>query len=204
MVERCARRTSPGPVPSFPASRRQRSHGGFPRSDRGPPLDCGRGRCAGTGLRRATTPSKRPAPCTPTPACARPQCGRRLMTLGSGARTSSSWPPRPPRATSWCRAMPPGARRARRGTLEMASFQSVCGASVMAAKAAWLAVRTGEADCGVAARVNSPRAGSGRVLRGHGAGRRQGAAAVGRPISCAAPCRTGGRYRGEPGPRPTA
>src|SRR5690606_29517504 len=30
------------------------------------------------------------------------------------------------------------------GSLEIASFQSVCGASLMAAKAAWQAVRTGE------------------------------------------------------------
>jgi 3-oxoacyl-[acyl-carrier-protein] synthase-3 len=36
------------------------------------------------------------------------------------------------------------------GALELASFQSVCASSVMAAKAAYLAVRTGEVDCGAA------------------------------------------------------
>ena len=36
------------------------------------------------------------------------------------------------------------------GALELASFQSVCASSVMAAKAAWLAVRASEADCAVA------------------------------------------------------
>jgi 3-oxoacyl-[acyl-carrier-protein] synthase-3 len=33
------------------------------------------------------------------------------------------------------------------GTLELASFQSVCASSIMAAKTAWMAVRTGETDC---------------------------------------------------------
>jgi 3-oxoacyl-[acyl-carrier-protein] synthase-3 len=33
------------------------------------------------------------------------------------------------------------------GALEVASFQSVCASSLMAAKAAWNAVRTGDADC---------------------------------------------------------
>jgi 3-oxoacyl-[acyl-carrier-protein] synthase III len=33
------------------------------------------------------------------------------------------------------------------GALELASFQSVCVSSLMAAKSAWLAVRTGETDC---------------------------------------------------------
>jgi 3-oxoacyl-[acyl-carrier-protein] synthase-3 len=36
------------------------------------------------------------------------------------------------------------------GALELASFQSVCVSSLMAAKAAWNAVRTGEAECAVA------------------------------------------------------
>ena len=36
------------------------------------------------------------------------------------------------------------------GPLELASFQSVCVSSLMAAKAAWAAIRTGEADCAVA------------------------------------------------------
>ena len=36
------------------------------------------------------------------------------------------------------------------GPLELASFQSVCASSVMAAKAAWLTVRTGEARCAAA------------------------------------------------------
>ena len=36
------------------------------------------------------------------------------------------------------------------GPLELASFQSVCASSVMAAKAAWLAVRAGETDCAAA------------------------------------------------------
>jgi 3-oxoacyl-[acyl-carrier-protein] synthase-3 len=36
------------------------------------------------------------------------------------------------------------------GALELASFQSVCASSLMAAKAAWLAVRAGEADCAAA------------------------------------------------------
>src|SRR5262249_21717168 len=33
------------------------------------------------------------------------------------------------------------------GALELASFQSVCASSLMAAKAAWNAVRTGDTDC---------------------------------------------------------
>src|SRR5687767_1306940 len=36
------------------------------------------------------------------------------------------------------------------GALETASFQSVCGSSLMAAKAAWLSVRAGEHDVAVA------------------------------------------------------
>ena len=36
------------------------------------------------------------------------------------------------------------------GPLELASFQSVCASSVMAAKAAWLAIRCREADCAAA------------------------------------------------------
>ena len=36
------------------------------------------------------------------------------------------------------------------GALEVASFQSVCASSLMAAKAAWQAVRTGEVDCAAA------------------------------------------------------
>lgn len=36
------------------------------------------------------------------------------------------------------------------GTLELASFQSVCASSLMAAKSAWLRVRTGEADLAAA------------------------------------------------------
>jgi 3-oxoacyl-[acyl-carrier-protein] synthase-3 len=42
------------------------------------------------------------------------------------------------------------------GALELASFQSVCGASLMAAKSAWLAVRAGEHDVAVAAASECP------------------------------------------------
>src|SRR5260221_7931937 len=45
------------------------------------------------------------------------------------------------------------------GPLELASFQSVCASSVMAAKAAWLSIRCREGDCAAAGfrQFSSPR-----------------------------------------------
>ena len=128
--------------------------------------------------------------------CAPRPCAARSTTAGcEPARPVLSRHRHHPGRLPGARPRRGGARRARRGPLETASFQSVCGASLMAAKAAWLSVRAGEHDVAAACagRVLLALVPA-RLLRGHRPGRRQGAAAAGGGLPALHP--VGRRRRG--------